>query len=394
MAEAQLLQEAAACLDGVSVTHTGAEPPRLPTVLTLPHAAPHYSGRTAALALVSELQPTRAVQLLGFRHDGEQADCSDDHSVTHVQALLAAHGCTQIEVRCAEHAAWQAPADKTQVVVSTDFSHFNGVGAPTTIQVEGICRQDTLKSVQLLNKSKGWGAQMWYHQPCGRRSLALVQPWTSQWHVLYYKNSNPQKSTGVGYAVLRGFRSSHTDPLRQWKAQLDSRVLAWAHLKHVWTALGRGDKKLPALCWSPLQTLQGSCFVTVYDADHRVLSCFGGWEENVANLWEALAAAYATVRTQAWHTTQPETARAGLAQLSISLIAPQTTWVDTEQCTYGRGCRVQDRHTYLSSVWEQYSDPAAFTAGLRTKAGESKAPLKVYDEVVWQALRDPTGSKI
>ena len=392
MAEA-LLQQAATCLDGVTVTHTGRAPPRLPTVLTLPHAAPTYSGRTAALAIVSELQPTRAVQLLGFRHDGTQADCREDHSVTNVQALLAAHGCTPIEVHCAEHPTWQAPADKTQVVVSTDFSHFNSVGAPT-MDVAAICRQDTRKSVQLLNQSQGWDAQSSYHQPCGRRALALVQPWTSQWHVLYYENSNPQVSKGVGYAVLRGFRLSHTDPLRQWKAQLDSRVLAWAHLKHVWTALGRGDKTLPPLCWSPLQTLQGSCFLTVYDADHRVLSCFGGWEEKGATLWEALAAAYATVRTHAWHTTQPETARAGLAQLSISLIAPQTTWVETEQCAPDRGCRVEGRHTYLASVWEQYSDPAAFTAGLREKAGGSTAPLKVYDEVVWQALRDPTCSQI
>ncbi len=384
MAEA-LLQQAAACLDGVTVTHTGAPPPSVPTVLTLPHAAPAYSGRTAALALASEIKAAQPVRLLGFRHDGTPEDCRTDHSVTNVQALLTAHGCTQIEVHCADHSTWSAPDDQTQVVVSTDFSHFNGAGAPT-MDVAAICRQDTRESVQLLNQSQGWDAQRSYHQPCGRRALAVVQPSTFQWHVLYYENSNPEASTGVGYAVMRGFRSSHTTSLLQWKAELDSRVLAWAHLKHVWTALVRGDKTLPPLCWSPLQTMRGSCFLTVHGADDQVLSCFGGWEEKVSNLWEALAAAYAHVRTQAWHTTQPETARKGLAQLSISLIAPQKTWGTAEQCAPDRGCRVQDRHTYLSSVWEQYNnDAAAFTAGLRAKAGGSTAPLNVYDEVVWRA---------
>lgn len=384
--EQQLVDQAAESLAGVTVQHTGEHPPvDVPVALTLPHASPKYSGRTAALALVSEIRPDEPVLLLGFRHDGMPRDCRTDHSVGHVQALLTAHGCKHVTVHCAQHGEtlhdW--PAEARQVVISTDFSHFNISNAPT-VDVTTICRQDTHESVKILNADQSWKEHPPYHQPCGRSALVVVQPWTTQWHVLYYHNSNPHTSTGVGYAVLRGFRHSPLTPLLQWKANLDSRVLAWAHLQHVQQALAEGQTTLPELCWSPLMTQQGSCFLTVYGADGKVRSCFGAWQGEAASLWDALTAAFHRVRTNSWGSISPETARAEQAQLAISLISPQAHWTTTDQCRPGRGCRVQNSATYLASVWQQIREARSFTAGLRQKAGGSTAPLQVYDEVVWQ----------
>lgn len=380
------ITEAVASLKGVTVTHTGQAPPDdIPIALTLPHASPEYSGRTAALALVSEIRPDEPVLLLGFRHDGTPGDCRTDHSVEHVQALLTAHGCKDVTVHCAQHGEtlrdW--PAGTAQVVISTDFSHFNIFNAPT-VDVATICSQDTHESVKILNTGKSWEEHPPYHQPCGRSALAVVKPWTTQWHVLYYHNSNLQTSTGVGYAVLRGFRHSPLNPLLQWKANLDSRVLAWAHLQHVQQALAEGQTTLPELCWSPLMSEQGSCFLTVYGADGKVRSCYGAWQEEGATLWDALAAAFHSVRTNSWGGISPEAARTEQAQLAISLISPDVYWTKPDQCVPGSGCRVQDSATYLASVWQQIPEVQPFTAGLREKAGGSTAPLEVYDEVVWQ----------
>ena len=401
--ELELVQRAQRCLAGIEVTHTGpALPERRRRILTLPHASPAFSGRTSALAMVSEIDASQPVLLVGFRHDGTSAGCRTDHSVQHVHAMLTAYGCTQVDVHCAEHAGKLAswPSKYAQVVVSTDFSHLNGDRAGANVpvmDVAAICRQDTAGSVTVLNARRGtWQSHPWYHLSCGRRAGAVVQPWAAQWHVLYYENSHPDVAKGVGYAVLRGFDASV--PRLPWKATLDSAVLAWAHLRHVWAALVRGDMALPRLCWSPLLAMPGSCFITLYgNARQDVLACFGGWEEHHTNMWSALTAAFSHVRTARWREDlSPNEAPNKMAQLSLTLIAPHKEWTTSEVCVRQQGCRVQGSATYLGSVWETFRTVADFTRHLRQKAARAgaaaTAPLEVYDEVVWRATQDPRGS--
>ena len=379
---------AKSALQGVSVVHMGESPDSRRTVLTLPHAAPEYSGHTAALAMVSELSPDKEVLLLGFNHDGSRQDCQDDHSVTRVRSLLEAGGYT-VTVRCPRHDPLQGwPEGVEQIVVSTDFSHFNIPRVPPHITLDAICKVDIHQSLTRLTKSPR------YHQPCGREVLASIQPWTAGWHTLYYQNSStdPHHPKGVGYAILRSFHPDDApaaDTPQHWKMQLDSKLLAWGHLQHVCAALRQGQEELPALCWSPLSDHKGSCFVTIYDSERHVLSCMGGWQEKVENLWEALAAAYHAVYHEWWppRAAGPQgpaaMLRANMSEICITLIAPQKTWKGTSSCQPGLGCRVEGSSTYLSSVWEAIPDPAIFTQKLREKAQLPHGKLQAYDEIKW-----------
>ena len=218
---------------------------------------------------------------------------------------------------------------KGGILVSTDFSHHNN-GNP-----------DYMNKVWI-NDKNNFINDSGTVKPCGNNPLRILKEFVYKNNLylklLCYSNSydkdiwwNPIKQelfNGVTYASLGSFSKNDN-----WLLNLDSKLLAYSHLKWVETFLKQNNNIMnEGLYWSPLNKIKGSSFVTISDLNDKTLSCFGHWEDvnllfNEDNILNSIKQASVSVKTASWNGRNSiNLNNLKNYKISITLIEPIKYW--------------------------------------------------------------------
>lgn len=367
---------------------------------TVPHAGYEFSG-LLAIFIINEILEynSKEITILWFQHNKLS---KQEHSLESVRKLvkLLNPNIKIYDILIDKDTNFDNVNRKIKggLLVSTDFSHHNN-GNP-----------DTMKNVWLNDKKyfkkKNIITQVY---PCGNQPLRIFKEWLAfnnlTIKLLCYSNSifknnwwhSLKKKTfdGVSYASLVSI-----DKSRDWVLKLESKLLAYSHLKWVKQFLTKKSIIIDnGLYWSPLKKIKGSCFVTVSDENDKTLSCFGDWEsENKkSNLLDCIKNASLSVKTKSWNGNQPiskDLLKNKKYYISITLIEPIKNWkVVKKTKPKNRGyVYLKDRNvgmTFLPSVWELFDNNKDFFENLEKKhtnvyPDATGWVLNQYNSVSWK----------
>lgn len=372
-----LLYAAIVAWNNIGITNTNTECNILLRGSTLPHAGFQYSGMVALMTLLQLIENKSSEDLtftiLWFQHNPKS---TIEHSLCHVKQLIIY--LTKILKVDAKINDVLINADTEYsnvehllegiVIASTDFSHHNyGAVANNIIEVWNNDKHQFSKEHVTTNV-----------QPCGREPLRIYKQWISSKNYKSllgsYSNSNNKehwwinnindKFSGVTYASLLSYSGTNNYSI------LQSKLLALPHLEWCNCYLNYGP--LPALFWSPLINLKGSCFVSVSKKNNEPYSCFGTWESDNNNLLECFEGATNVVMQSSWHgnkvnrdTLDNLKKNDGGYVISISLISPISNWINVsgisnDQQIINKGYVYYDKNnkhvgmTFLPSVWSMF----------------------------------------
>ena len=372
---------------------------------TIPHAGFEYSGLHALFAIDEVIKyNSKEITILWFQHN---PNSNEEHSLENVRKLVKLLKPT-IKIHNIMISSNTKLSDinlkiKGGLLISTDFSHHNN-GNP-----------DYMDKVWL-NDQKNFISDTGEIKPCGNNPLRILKEFVKKNNLsvklLCYSNSqdkeiwwNPLKKdlfNGVTYASLGCFISNEN-----WLLNLDSKLLAYSHLKWVEQFLNQSNNIINnGLYWSPLNQYKGSSFVTISDFSDKTLSCFGYWEdindinnsENLENsennILNCIKQASLSVKTASWNGRQSINLNNLMNyKISITLIEPIKNWEKIGNIRKkGKGYVYMKNGkvgmTYLPSVWKLFMIKSNFFKNLKKKQTDHYSDfndweLYSYNSISW-----------
>ena len=378
--------------------------------ITVPHAGFVYSG-ILGLFTINEIleanKTAKTITILWFRHNKET---QQEHSMINVEKLIKLLNST-IKIKTIEITKLTRLTDlkeqlKPPFLVSTDFAHYN-YGTPARNLIEAWENDKLFLTMKNKNTLSLVASNKKY--PCGSQPLRIMKEWSSKkgnvLHLFGYSNSKYKEKwwlkdnkqfDGVTYASVGSIKKSHN-----WFSPLNSKMLAYSHLGWIKDCLHSNNNNTFAdnngLFWSPLKSMKGSCFLTVYRENKDTYSCFGSWEKQSSSkqddsYWEKQSSsllhniidATKTVKRVSWGSNKPvnkhvlNTHLKGKYSLSLSLIEPQNKWklvldANNPSIKRNRGyvyCHIKTKKigmTFLPSVWDSISNKKEFFEKLKQK---------------------------
>ena len=383
--------------------------------ITAPHAGFIYSGIIALYAIKELLEANKTaktITILWFRHNKER---NEEHSMINIKYLVKLLKPSKMKIKTIEINNTTKLNTllklKPPFIASTDFAHYN-YGTPAQNLIEAW---ENDKPFLTMRNKNNLPLLVSNKSPCGSQPLRIMKEWSAKkgnkLHLLGYSNSkykekwwlkDSQSFNGVTYASLGSIMKASVN----WFSLLNSKILAYSHLGWIKDCLLSNNNTFAdnnGLFWSPLQSMKGSCFLTVYRENKDTYSCFGAWEEQSSSLLDNIIKATKTVKRASWGSNKPVTRNVlqthlkGNYSLSLTLIEPQEKWVlvGNKSLERNRGyvyCHRKTKQigmTYLPSVWTQIPDEKEFIKNLKQKHKRvySDNPqewvLYKYDSLSW-----------
>jgi len=262
---------------------------------TIPHAGFEYSGLIGLFSIAdlfyNSQYDTNEITILWFKHS---IYTEYEHSLKNVCDLcyLLFPGIKINNIYIDSSSKIENLEIRAPVLVSTDFSHHNYCISQKNLYE--VWKNDS-KSFNLDIRKDFKTIE---DTPCGNEPLRIYKEWIKknkyQISLNGYSNSTDKdnwwksfdnvKFSGVTYAVLSTIEEFNNS----WFSNLQSKLLAYSHLKWVEDYLLDIEIENNGLIWSPLNNKVGSCFISISDSNNNIISCFGSWENNNNSLLEIM----------------------------------------------------------------------------------------------------------
>jgi len=374
---------------------------------TIPHAGFEYSGLIGLFSIAdlfyNSQYDTNEITILWFKHS---IYTEYEHSLKNVCDLcyLLFPGIKINNIYIDSSSKIENLEIRAPVLVSTDFSHHNYCISQKNLYE--VWKNDS-KSFNLDIRKDFKTIE---DTPCGNEPLRIYKEWIKknkyQISLNGYSNSTDKdnwwksfdnvKFSGVTYAVLSTIEEFNNS----WFSNLQSKLLAYSHLKWVEDYLLDIEIENNGLIWSPLNNKVGSCFISISDSNNNIISCFGSWENNNNSLLEIMKKATNLVKKYSWNNNPPlsknilEKYRNFI--ITINLIEPIHRWkkIHNNIIEKNRGYVFYKPNenkigmTFIPSVWENIKDEQEFYTHLINKHKNvyndiSEWDLFMYESISW-----------